>query len=242
MVPPMDTPLEVNVKHQKDHGDLLSDPTFYRHLVGGLVCLTITRTDISYAVHVVSQFMTALRHHHLVAAKRIIQYILGSPTCGLFFLVGTPLWCRLGRMPGYSQIHHRLVCIWVNHSFLGNAKGKKGSQNLPLNLSIVLCLLPVPRLRRLLTDFGFPQTSAAPLHTNNTISIRITENHEHTKHIEVDCHFIRDEYDHQVIILAHISSELQLANFFTKGLPRPCHEFLVRKLLLFDQHQFKGGC
>ena len=88
---PVDTPLEVNVKLRKDDGDLLSDPTFSRRLVGSLVYLTTTRLDISYAVNVVSQFMTGLRHHHMVAVKRIIRYILGSLTRGLFFPIGTPL-------------------------------------------------------------------------------------------------------------------------------------------------------
>ena len=87
----MDTPSEVNAKLRKDEGDLLVDPTVYRRLVGSLVYLTITRPDISYAVNVVSQFMTTPRHQHLVAVKRIIRYILGSPTGGLFFPIGTPL-------------------------------------------------------------------------------------------------------------------------------------------------------
>ena len=101
-------------------------------------------------------------------------------------------------------------------------------------------------LRGLLSELGFSQTQPTPLHADNTSAIRITENpvfHERTKHIEVDCHFIRDEYDRKVITLPHISTEFQLADIFTKGLPRPRHEFLVRKLLLVDsQHQFEGGC
>ena len=76
----VDTPLEVNWKLRKDDGYLLCDPTCYKQLVGSLVYLTITRANISYMVNVVSQFMTTPRHHHLVAVKRIIRYILGSPT------------------------------------------------------------------------------------------------------------------------------------------------------------------
>eukprot|EP00268_Persea_americana_P023933 TRINITY_DN23456_c1_g2_i1.p1 TRINITY_DN23456_c1_g2~~TRINITY_DN23456_c1_g2_i1.p1 ORF type:complete len:118 (+),score=12.97 TRINITY_DN23456_c1_g2_i1:25-354(+) len=66
-------------------------------------------------------------------------------------------------------------------------------------------------LRGLLTDLGFPKTLAAPLHADNTSAIRLTENpvfHERTKHIEVDCHFIRDEYDRDVISLPPVSNEL----------------------------------
>ena len=66
-------------------------------------------------------------------------------------------------------------------------------------------------LRGLLSDLGFPQTLTTPFHADNTSSIRITENpvfHECTKHIEVDCHFIRDEYIRKIIGLPHVSSEL----------------------------------
>jgi hypothetical protein len=46
----VDTPMEVNVKCRSEEGDLLSDPTKFRQLVGSLNYLTITRPDISFAV------------------------------------------------------------------------------------------------------------------------------------------------------------------------------------------------
>ena len=90
-------------------------------------------------------------------------------------------------------------------------------------------------LRGHLSDLGFAQSTPSPLHVNNTSAIRIMESpvlHEHTKHIEVDCHFIRDEYARNVISLPHISMKFQLADIFTKGLPKPCHQFPVSKLML----------
>lgn len=47
------------MKYQHDEGDLLSNPTIYRRLVGSLIYLTITRPDIAYAVNLMSQFMIA---------------------------------------------------------------------------------------------------------------------------------------------------------------------------------------
>ena len=66
-------------------------------------------------------------------------------------------------------------------------------------------------LRGLLEELGFPQTTSTPLHVDNTSAIQIATNpifHERTKHIEVDCHSIRDTLESRVICLPHISSDL----------------------------------
>lgn len=74
--PPVDTSLEINVKYKKDDGELLFDPTIYKRLVRSLVNLTITQPDISYAINLVSQFMTTLQHLHFGAVQQIIHYFL----------------------------------------------------------------------------------------------------------------------------------------------------------------------
>ena len=97
--------------------------------------------------------------------------------------------------------------------------------------------LEIVWLRGLLYELGFPQTSPTPLYADNTSAIRITSDPvfiECTKHIEVDCHYIRDEFKNDTISLPHISSELQVADIITKSLPRPRHQFLVGKLMLVD--------
>ena len=92
-------------------------------------------------------------------------------------------------------------------------------------------------LRGLLEELWFPQTTSTPLHADNTNAIQIATNpvfHERTKHIEVYNHFIRDTLESRVISLPHISSDLQVADVFTKALTRQQHQFLVSKLLLTD--------
>ncbi|KAF5481191.1 hypothetical protein F2P56_001861 [Juglans regia] len=78
-------PMEQHLKLTTQGGDLLPDPGLYRRLVGRLKYLTITRPDIVYAVNTLSQFMHAPRVPHMTAATRILRYIKGCPSLGIFF-------------------------------------------------------------------------------------------------------------------------------------------------------------
>lgn len=55
----VETPKELNISLSASDGDPLFDPTRYRHLVGSLVYLVVTCPDISYHVHIPSQFVFA---------------------------------------------------------------------------------------------------------------------------------------------------------------------------------------
>jgi hypothetical protein len=46
--------MELTVQLRTSNGDPLPDPTRYRHLVGSLVYLVVTRPDISYHIHILS--------------------------------------------------------------------------------------------------------------------------------------------------------------------------------------------
>lgn len=62
-----DTSLELDVKLRLNGGEPLPDPILYRQLVGSLIYLTIMHQDISYAVHLVGQFMTAPSSTHFAS-------------------------------------------------------------------------------------------------------------------------------------------------------------------------------
>ena len=77
--------MEQNLKLSKDEGDLLSDSTSYRRLVGRLLYLTITRLDLAFSVQILSQFMDKPRQPHLEATHQVLRYIKQAPAQGLIF-------------------------------------------------------------------------------------------------------------------------------------------------------------
>ena len=68
-----------------DKSDLLKDQGRYRRLVGRLIYLTVSRPDITYAVHVLSRFMHQPRKAHMEVALRVVRYLKNAPGQGLFF-------------------------------------------------------------------------------------------------------------------------------------------------------------
>lgn len=190
--------------------------------------------------------MQAPRHLHLSAVRRIIRYLKGTSSHGLLYSPDPSL-----ELAGYSDADwagcvdtRRSVTGWC--MFLGTTliswKSKKQGRVSKSSMeseyrAMSAACSEIMWLRGLLGELGFPQLHSTPLYADNTSAIQITANpvfHEHTKHIEVDCHSIREAYDKRMITLPHISTKHQTADIFTKALSRPRHQFLIDKLMLQD--------
>jgi len=68
--------------------------------------------------------------------------------------------------------------------------------------------------------------------------------HERTKHLEIDCHFVREKLQQGTFKLLPVKSQAQLVDFFTKPLPPTSFTSFVSKLNMFDLYHAKleGGC
>ncbi|KAL8106265.1 hypothetical protein AgCh_029885 [Apium graveolens] len=72
----------LGIELSKDVTGKAVDSTIYKSLVGGLRYLVHTRSDISYAVGMVSHFMERPTEQHLSAVKRILRYVADSDSGG----------------------------------------------------------------------------------------------------------------------------------------------------------------
>jgi hypothetical protein len=74
--------------------------------------------------------------------------------------------------------------------------------------------------RSLLTEINFPPDSAMNLFCDNKAAINISHNpiqHDRTKHVEVDRHFIKQNLEERIIQSPFVKSEDQLADILTKA-------------------------
>ncbi|KAJ9561852.1 hypothetical protein OSB04_007012 [Centaurea solstitialis] len=94
---PSACPIEQNHKLGLAEGAKMPDPEPYRRLVGRLIYLAVTRPDLAYSVHILSQFMQSPRLEHWEAAFRVVRYLKGTPGKGILLRANDDLaltgWC-----------------------------------------------------------------------------------------------------------------------------------------------------
>ncbi|RDX64444.1 Copia protein, partial [Mucuna pruriens] len=204
----VDTPLKVNVKYRRDENDIFYDLTLYCKLIGSVIYLTITCSDVSFVVHTVSKFMQSSRYFHFSV---VLDISLAPQTYSDVDWVG----CLDTRKSTISW------CMFLRNALISWKCKKqdsvsKSSTEAEYRIMFAACS-KIIWLHGLLIKLEFPQVQPTLLHVDSDIQIIANPiYHERSKHIKVNRHSIREAYDCRVINLPHVLTSVQTTDIFTK--------------------------
>jgi hypothetical protein len=253
---PASTPLDPAVKIHNVDSKPYADISQYRRLIGKLLYLTNTRPDICFATQQLSQFLSKPTVNPYNAACRVIRYLKHNPGRGLLFPRHSDLqifgfidadWA------GYLDTRKSTTgyCFFIGSSLV-SWKAKKqttvsrsSSEAEYRALSSATCELQW--VLYLLADLKIQLTKVPILYCDNQSAIHIASNpvfHERTKHLDIDCHLVREKVLKGVLKLLPVSTNNQLADFLTKALAPPKFHDFIHKLNMINIYHDKleGGC
>ncbi|GJW96945.1 hypothetical protein Tco_0178753 [Tanacetum coccineum] len=99
-------------------------------------------------------------------------------------------------------------------------------------VSLSACCAQVIWMRTQLLDYGF-KYNRIPMYCDSKSAIAISCNpvqHSKTKHIDIRYHFIKEHVERGTVEIYFVGTEYQLADLFTKALPKERFEYLVHRI------------
>ena len=220
-VKPCNSPIVPGV-HLTREGKTFEDPERYRRLVGKLNYLTVTRPDIVYSVSVVSQYMSAPKVAHWAAVEQILCYLKGALARGILYsnhrhnkieCFSDTNWAGSKEeersTSGYRVFVGRNLISWKSkkRNVVSRSNAMSEYRAMPQAVSNIMWL------HQLLMEVSIETPVPAKLWCDNQVALHIASNpvfHERTKHIEIDCHFIREKIQLSLISTGYVKSGEQL--------------------------------
>lgn len=236
---PSSVPMDPSVKLSAEDGELLPSAEPYRRLIGKLMYLTTTRPDISFAVNKLCQYSSAPRKPHLYAAHKVLHYLKGTIGQGLFFPADDDYQLTAFCDADWSNCPdtRRSVtgsCIFIGHSLIAWKSKKQDVVSHSSAEAEYRAMSATSKdilwLSRMMADLGCPSPSTPVLFCDSTAALHIAKNsvfHERTKHIERECHAIRERIVAGQLKTLHVRSDNQLADALTK----PLYPMVFNKLM-----------
>ncbi|GJT26677.1 retrovirus-related pol polyprotein from transposon TNT 1-94 [Tanacetum coccineum] len=180
------------------------DQTKYRSMIGGLMYLTGSRQDIAFATFVCARYQAHPTEKHLKEVKRIFHYLRQTINMGLWYSKDFGF-----ELIAYSDAYH----AGCNDDCKSTSRG-------------------IQFLRDKLVSGSLKKQDCTTMSTAKVDAIAISCNpvqHSRTKHINIRYHFIKEHVENGTIELYFVGTEYQLADLFTKALPKERFEYLVHK-------------
>nr|GEU78904.1 ribonuclease H-like domain-containing protein [Tanacetum cinerariifolium] len=176
-------------------------------------------------------YMHDPREPHFAALKRILPYVRGTVEFGPYLYVSATT-SLVGYTDAdwagcpYTRRSTSGYCVFLGNNLLSwSAKGQH-----PISRSsaeaeyrgVANVVTETAWVRNLLCELHSPLMSATLVYCDNVSAVYMSANpvqHQRTKHMEIDIHFVRDMVTVGHVRVLHVPSRFQYADIFTKGLP-----------------------
>ncbi|GJZ06945.1 hypothetical protein Tco_0540738 [Tanacetum coccineum] len=210
-------------------------------MVGSLMYLTASRPHLVFAVYICDRYQAKPTKKHLEVIKRVFRYLRGTINRGLWYLKDTAM-----ALTAYAEADHA-DCQDTRRSTSRSAQflrdklvswSSKKQKSTAISttkakyIAMSGCYTKILWMRSQLTDYSFVFNDIH-MYCDNKSAIALCCNnvqHSRSKHIDIHHHFIRDQVENDVVELYFVITDYQLADIFTKALPRERLEFPLPRL------------
>nr|GFA52144.1 copia protein [Tanacetum cinerariifolium] len=237
----VDTPMVDRLKLDEDLLGILVDQTRFRNMVGSLMYLTASRPDLVFVVFMCARYQAKPTKKHIEALKQVFRYLKRTINWGLWYPKDTVM-----ALTAYADADHA-SCQDTRRSTSGSAQflgdnlvswSSKKQKSIAIStteaeyIAMSGCCAQILWMRSQLTDYVF-DFNKIPLYCDNRSAIALCCNnvqHSRSKHIDICHHFIREQVERGVVEIYFVTTDYQLADIFTKALPRQRFEFILPRI------------
>lgn len=204
--------------------------------------LAYTRPDLAYSLSVVSQFMHSPSEEYIKAVIRILQYLKSSPGRGIMFTKGDNLsvegytntdWAGSiddkRSTTGYLTFVGGNLVTWRSKKQGVIARSSAEVEYRGMAKSVCELLW----IKNVLQELKISSTSPMKLYCDNKAACDIAHNHvqhDRTKYVEIDRHFIKEQLEAKIIEVPHVQSQEQLTDILTKAISSKVFHHVLGKL------------
>jgi transposase InsO family protein len=229
---PCALPIDPNIKFNEAPTVPPDTIRTYQSIIGSLMyAVSATRPDLCFAVSFLSQFNHSPTTQHLQAAKRVLRYLNGTKTSGLFYPYQQSL-----NLVTYSDADYA-NCPITRKSISGNIvqlssatiswRSKKQKSVSTSTAEAEYQALSLAAKQTIWTHNALNELTISPIPTpivycDNKAAIDIANNpkiSDRSKHIDVHFHFVRENVEQGTFFLMPVATAENLADTCTKGLP-----------------------
>jgi hypothetical protein len=205
------------------------DQREYMSMIGSVLYLTATRSDIQFIMRLCARFQTSPRSLHRMTVQRIFRYLKYTPEFEIWYSYSSSL-----DLVAYSdadfagsgidQKSTSVTChflgssliYWSSHKQSSVAQSTTEVEYVATASCCSQILWIVHTMRYFVARF-----KRVSLICDNTSAISVAKNsvfHKKMRHAESRHHFLRDHVEKGGIEMSYIDTERQLADTFTKPL------------------------